>query len=281
MFYKDFQDKRKELGLTIEQISQKIKISIEHLKNIEKGEFTKLPDLYIRLFIKNYSQELGLDPEEYLKKYEEHSGSKKHDVLQNIQGNSDKKEPVKTNSPVSQMSDRGKLITFIATFIILIFVIVILKQVLLENEAQTVSPVHQRLIEENNTQSETNNIDTETTTDETPKATEENQPEETPVLTPTEIENEPVAIDSASLLTLNIEISDTCWVKMVLDEKDTSEALFRPGATREWLASKVFDLRIGRPEVVKVFLNGIQLDSVDYGVAPARLVITKDGITNR
>jgi len=285
MFYKDFQTKRKELGLTIEQISLKIKISEENLKNLENGEFNELPDLYFRLFIKAYAQELGLDPEEYLKKYEEHTGSKKHDVLQNIQEPTDEKEPVKINSPLSQMSDRGKLITFIVTFIVLIFVIVILKQVLSENEAQTISSVHQRIIDQDTIQTLTNNVDTEASTDEQEQNTKEKQPEETPVVTPaeteTEVQTESNAIDSSLLLTLNIEIRDTCWVKMVMDEKDTTEALYSPGATREWKASEIFDLRIGRPEVVKVFLNGTQLDSVDYGVAPARLVITKDGITNR
>ncbi|MBN2280643.1 MAG: DUF4115 domain-containing protein [Candidatus Marinimicrobia bacterium] len=280
MFYKELQEKRKALGLTLEQVSQKIKISIDNLKNIEKGDFTQLPDLYIRLFVKTYAQELGFDPLEYLKKYEDFSGSKKHDVMQNYPEKTDEKTPLNINSSFSQMSDRSKLITFMVILILLVFVIIILKQVLSENDAKTVNSLQQQLTEMDSLQTTFNSIDAEMAQEEDLDTQQKPMSEGKPVNSEPE-NNASTVADSNTQLKLNIEINDTCWVKIVLDQKDTSEALFRPGATREWTAFEVFDLRVGRPEVVSLYLNGTKLDSVDYGVAPARLVITKDGIINR
>ena len=65
-----------------------------------------------------------------------------------------KKEPVTDDSPLNNLNDRNKLIAFVSIVAILIFVIVILKQVLSENEQPTVSPVHQRLMEQDTTKIE-------------------------------------------------------------------------------------------------------------------------------
>ncbi|MFP4547153.1 MAG: RodZ domain-containing protein [Fidelibacterota bacterium] len=276
MFYKDFQAKRKEMGLTIEQVAQKIKINPDTLKNIEAGEFTKLPDIYVRLFIKSYARELGLNPDEYLKKYETHTGSKKHDVKQNIIKQSPKEEG-KVDKTIARGRDKGKTITFIIIFVLIIFVIIILKQVLSENQTTMVSPVHQRLIQQQDSLvgAEAQPIGTP---EEEPAAVETQPVPESPEQEQTP---QPAVIDTSSMLSLGIEIADTCWVKIVIDESDTSEALFRPGTVRKWQANRVFDLRIGRPEVVKLFLNDTELDSVDRGIVPARVVITEDGIINR
>lgn len=269
MFYKELQEKRKELGLTLEQVSQKIKINPDILDKIEKGEFSALPDLYIRLFIKSYALEMGFDPEEFLRKYEEEFGSKKHDVKQNIIKS---EKPAKPEKPVAtNFSDRNKLITFIATIAVLLFVIVILKQVLSEKEPPAVSPVHQRI------------MGRDTTIRETPQPKEESPVREEPVSAPVEneITTETALVDTTALIDLKMEINDTCWVKIVIDESDTSEAIFRPGTTRQWKASRVFDLRVGRPEVVKLFINDVEVDSIDTSKAPARMVITDAGIINR
>ncbi len=279
MFYKDFQEKREELGLSLDQISQKTKISQETLTCIEKGEFDKLPDIYIRLFIKSYAQELGLNPEEYLKKYESETGSKKHDVKRNLIENDSKEKDKTSPPPTIKMSEKGRIVTFAVIFILIIFVIVILKQVLSENQSQTISKVHQRIMQQDSVALiDTLTPDSDKASSENTPMNNEDQSAETEINV-TDIDTT-VAASLTDSLRLGIEISDTCWVKIVLDGKDTSEAMFRPETKREWKALEKFDIRIGRPEVVKLFLNSTQLDSVDRGVAPARLLITKDGIVN-
>lgn len=58
--------KRLELGLTIEEISEKTRLTIKHIKAIEEGDISYFKDdlSYLRFFLKSYCDVLGLDFEE-------------------------------------------------------------------------------------------------------------------------------------------------------------------------------------------------------------------------
>lgn len=58
---------REARGLTIENIEEKTKIQRRYLTAIENGEFEKLPgDFYVRAFIKQYAEVVGLNGNELL-----------------------------------------------------------------------------------------------------------------------------------------------------------------------------------------------------------------------
>ena len=53
---------REAQGITLEQIQQKIKISVHILKAIEEGDTSLLPHpVYAKGFVQNYARNLGLD----------------------------------------------------------------------------------------------------------------------------------------------------------------------------------------------------------------------------
>lgn len=61
---------RKERGLSLEQLEQKTKIRKRYLEAIEEQNFSVLPgSFYVRAFIKNYAEAVGLNPEEILRLY--------------------------------------------------------------------------------------------------------------------------------------------------------------------------------------------------------------------
>jgi cytoskeletal protein RodZ len=56
--------KREELGISIEDVSRKLKIKISYLKDLEEGNLHKLPpDVYVKGFVRNYAKMIGLDSE--------------------------------------------------------------------------------------------------------------------------------------------------------------------------------------------------------------------------
>ncbi|MBD3298178.1 MAG: hypothetical protein GF341_05955, partial [candidate division Zixibacteria bacterium] len=60
-----FVDRRRTLGLKIEEIAEDIKIKAEYLKAIEREEFDQLPTpQYARLFVRAYAERLGFNPSE-------------------------------------------------------------------------------------------------------------------------------------------------------------------------------------------------------------------------
>ena len=62
---------REELHLTLEEIFEKTRISIKHLKAIEAGDFPSVPQTYVRAFIREYAQLVGLDDDKIVATYNE------------------------------------------------------------------------------------------------------------------------------------------------------------------------------------------------------------------
>ena len=61
---------RQKSGLSIEEIFERTRINPDFLHALETGDFDILPPAYVRLFLKTYAKEVGLDPDEILDQYE-------------------------------------------------------------------------------------------------------------------------------------------------------------------------------------------------------------------
>jgi cytoskeletal protein RodZ len=62
---------REERGLSLDDIQELTKIRKRYLEAIETGDYRVLPGtFYVRAFVKNYSEAVGLEPEEVLRLYQ-------------------------------------------------------------------------------------------------------------------------------------------------------------------------------------------------------------------
>ncbi|WP_169083021.1 helix-turn-helix domain-containing protein [Paenibacillus sp. PL91] len=62
---------RDQRGLTLDDIQETTKIRKRYLEAIESGDHTVLPGpFYVRAFVKNYAEAVGLDPDEVLRLYQ-------------------------------------------------------------------------------------------------------------------------------------------------------------------------------------------------------------------
>lgn len=62
---------REERGLSLDDIQELTKIRKRYLEAIESGDHSVLPgSFYVRAFVKNYSEAVGLDPDEVLRLYQ-------------------------------------------------------------------------------------------------------------------------------------------------------------------------------------------------------------------
>ncbi|MEA1936580.1 MAG: helix-turn-helix domain-containing protein [Patescibacteria group bacterium] len=56
--------KREELNISLENVSEKLKVKISYLENLEKGDYEKLPpDVFVKGFIKSYARLMGMNSE--------------------------------------------------------------------------------------------------------------------------------------------------------------------------------------------------------------------------
>ncbi|MEO8666125.1 MAG: helix-turn-helix transcriptional regulator [Ignavibacteria bacterium] len=69
-FAEDLKAVREEKNLSLRTISQQTRLSISILENLENGDYTFQPQAYIRAFLKQYINSLGLDTEDVLFDYD-------------------------------------------------------------------------------------------------------------------------------------------------------------------------------------------------------------------
>ncbi|WP_138751527.1 helix-turn-helix domain-containing protein [Paenibacillus sinopodophylli] len=112
---------RDQHGLTLDDIQETTKIRKRYLEAIESGDHTVLPGpFYVRAFVKNYSEAVGLDPDEVLRLYQ-------HEVPAAVEQIA---EPLVVRSPrkvKSQSSERlGKIGFSVVMWSFLILIVVVI-----------------------------------------------------------------------------------------------------------------------------------------------------------
>jgi cytoskeletal protein RodZ len=62
--------RRENLGLSLQDLFRKTRIDITFLEALEEGDFEILPEAYVKLFLKRYAQEVKLDSDEIVRRFE-------------------------------------------------------------------------------------------------------------------------------------------------------------------------------------------------------------------
>lgn len=69
-FADELRQQRESAGLTLQQMATKTRIDLKFLEAIDQGNFSFLPDLYVKAFVKQYAKTIGLDENLTIKKFE-------------------------------------------------------------------------------------------------------------------------------------------------------------------------------------------------------------------
>jgi len=69
-FYTKLKELRESKGYSLDEISDFTKIDIRYLTSIEEGDFSCLPNVYMRLFLRSYCKYIGADSKKALDNYE-------------------------------------------------------------------------------------------------------------------------------------------------------------------------------------------------------------------
>ena len=72
-FFTELKNHREKQGVKLEEISDFTKINIKYLEAIENGDFNILPVVYMRLFLRSYSNYIGTDSKKALEDFESYS----------------------------------------------------------------------------------------------------------------------------------------------------------------------------------------------------------------
>lgn len=90
----ELREQREKAGISLQQLANKTRIDLKFLEAIDQGNFSFLPELYVKAFIKQYAKTVGLDENLILKKYEAAKEGKEDDPNKNVE------EPIEDQSKV-------------------------------------------------------------------------------------------------------------------------------------------------------------------------------------
>jgi len=257
----EFKRARLEKGLSLDNISQKTKINKKYLEAIENDQFDFLHEPYVLVFIKAYAKALGLDVEEIKERYHQQVSPQIGTAQKETWHSPNLREAhIKQSNitPSEYLTRIGKLfkhyrkpIVIIIALGLLIIVILSLQELFTYTEEEIIFPP------------------------ETPK---ENQK-------PTAI------IDTVQqkLLELRLSTRDSLWIRVIIDDSDTSEYSFVTGDSYSWMAEYKFEVRAGKSTGFDLIFDEKPIQDLYFKGNPlknllnernmiGKLVLTKDGV---
>lgn len=296
----ELKEARENKKITIDQIFTKTRIDKKYLNAIEEGNFSLMPDVYIRAFLKEYSNAIGLTASEVLSKYELAQKGIDFDEPEEIEGkplkqHSDTKEhthaPLPTNSKRKtefsySLTKSNKNVYYVLTGVLILFSIFIIYKVFLSDqntEIITEKPFDEIVQSQNN-----NAIQSEIKDNDEKESVEPDKIEPKKIELASSVESPKDKVEKANIdqsqvgvssnLVLTVLGSDKSWIRVVTDEKDNMEFIIDKGISKVLNANDKFYLHIGNSGGIKLFLNNKELNFIGAPGKVRKIFITKNGI---
>ena len=285
----DLKSEREKKNISLEKIAADTRINLRYLRNIEEGNFSNLPGgVYNRAFIKAYCESINLDPQKILKRYD----------LETARIQTEKNS--RTNLPIAQES------TFSIPSSIFIWVLAILLSVVgiflsrgcihdffspyfsenSANEIQSQSSSTEPIGTDSPVITQTHNLPAEqivSSKESVPPPVDISVAENDNALSSPKENNfagepEAISVDS-SILLLEIEALEQCWISVDVDGIPSSRRLMEPGEVQTFTAKENMHIIIGNAGGVRVKINdkptkplGMSGDVVHMDIEPQNLM---------
>lgn len=294
---KNLKEKRKELGLTIEEAEEQTKIRKKYLRALEEDEYNEIPGLvYAKAFLKTYSSYLGLDQEEILEEFERWRHLE--DVDTELEGKRRKRRS-------RQDSGRGisdliaSFLSFSPRTLLVIFIIFLVAGgvaynfVIMNDAAPETQPgpeeeiaVEDERLEDEETEEaeefadepefaeEDEDIDSpEETALETPEFTEDEDEalvdeneidDETPEdeAETEEDEDEVIEAEEEDYDLFMLEVSDTSWIRIIVDGENVYEGVVEDGFAEQYNPEGYLNIRTGNAGGVEISVEGGEFEAM-------------------
>jgi hypothetical protein len=245
-------------GITLPQLANKTRIDLKFLEYFEDGNFSFLPELYVKAFLKEYVKFVGLDEKLILKKYESYKQGKEYieppqetliDKIKEIRFEKEKerekenpysksipyKPPISPAEPKNPLGaffmDRRNVMILSSVLAILILLSVAYFFLIKKNSDIIIEKPYEELVNESK------------------ERYIENEQVKTPV------DSLGNTIDKSDTLKLLITASDSCWVKALIDSSKKEEFKLYPNYSKLITAISNFRITFGNAYRVQLKLN--------------------------
>jgi transcriptional regulator with XRE-family HTH domain len=271
-FGKILQEKRISKNLSLKEVSERIKIREHILQEIERGNLSVLPAVYIKSFLKTYSDYLGIDPNLIPKQFVSTIEKPESDIIETkIDSNTGPGKIKKMILPINDTVDPAKHThfdtksaeerqPFLSNFYIYVIIFVIIGVAIFLALRNDVFNTDEREV----------------------VAYNEEPAYDTAVIDQSEsslFDNiVPLASDS---LVLTAKAHGDAWVRLNIDGKKTVEILLKTGNQMRWSAKDFILLTQGNSGAVEYYRNDKLMEPFGTkGTVVHNIRITKDKIFN-
>lgn len=246
------QETRERLGLTLEEVERGTRIRTHHLEAMERGDFDSLPSpVQARGFLHNYSEFLGLEPDEVLLQFAERlQANRKHQNADVTYGE------LPTRPSVQVRSRRPRWLSsdlFIAAGITIAILALLVwggsRMMTSLGEGSAVTNEITELLLPSVTVSPLPSNQS---------VAEEPESEATPVPTETEyVPTSTFAIGAINQVNIQLIIEQRSWISVLVDgEEQFPEHRAMPGQVLEFTGESSIEVQTGNGAGVRVLFNG-------------------------
>ncbi|WP_010269384.1 helix-turn-helix domain-containing protein [Paenibacillus senegalensis] len=258
-------EERLKRGLSLEDLQESTKIRKRYLEAIEEGNFKVLPgNFYVRAFVKNYAEAVGLDPNELLKLY--------HNVLPSTEPEL-AAEPITRSRVSTKASERwGRVASGIMLWAFLILIIALIWFFVSKYNVDNSGSGEDSRITDQHTSDINNPDSTYSPSPSTP--TPNVTPEPTPTPTPqpkvefvrSEGGRDYYVVNGSD--TIKIEVKGIgnreCWIGLESPVGHTlTQFNLAAGEEREWELNESAYIVIGAPPEAQLIVNGTEINVGD------------------
>ncbi len=291
-FAEELKTAREEKGISIKDLHANTKIDVKFLEALENGNYSILPEVYIRAFIREFANEVDLDVEETLRKYELAKEGVNYDSQEEIkeektenlkEAETDEKNFGEEIHAKQKSSEKKQNTLFVYGAIGIAVLAIILffvfsgngeDEIVVENKYQTQSVQSESSVRQKPAQKEVKNA---------PEQNVAKISAETQIEKNNEVKQEPETAQQIPQVPVNpfslkLMGTDTVWVRAQIDFDKTEEFMLYPEIGRTIQADRAVNLLIGNSGGVEIFIDGEKIDFTGEKGKVKNLFLTKNGI---
>ena len=254
-------DTRISNNLSLESVSGRLHISVKILEAIEEGKPENGPTpVFFRGLVRTYCQFLELDKENFIDKIDNqlrlHSEKQKTDI-----------KPLK---PVFNSKDsfpKRNLLTLLVIFFggsLMFFIYINQKTIENNSDNLTIQNLESEkdITERQKTENLNKNIPDKNSKNETPVVSSQKNTNLTNTdILPKIVRKNSLSNEIKEPLTLEVEASEATWISLAVDNFATQDHRIKADEIHQWVANNNFILTIGNTNVVRVLLNGREIET--------------------
>ena len=252
--------RREKLGLSLEDISEDTKTSIEYLQAIEDGNIASFPsNVYYDMFARSYAKEMDMNTDELFEELKIQTAEEPEMEAEPSAKPSQKlpkKEVEKEDKKKAGGFSFVKLSAWLGGIIIVIFIVIVVWSVMGNK-----SP-------ESSTVQSSESAVTESEHGEALPSQESSTPAEDSALQ--EVKIEMPEYEPVKKMDLQVVTRDSCWVMVLADGDTVLNRNLPGGAVRNLTADYRFLISAGNPNVLSLKLDGQELKPLSENGRPYR-----------